>query len=211
MGVTTASGPHALGWIAEHGRFLRSVNARHLRRVLDRQPGQCTWCGGPVPRGCRTWCGDACVKEFHLRCSPSHIGRAIGRVSQDTMDRNSRPLSEQVTAWATPQANDSEKRGTVATTKGRQTCLSAQSQLSPIRGATTESSPARTAMPGVLDAAFSRWLQGFPPIWDEASPNYADWRSVQERIARAGSAGTVTPSCPVLPPSLSGCSLRPSA
>lgn len=39
---------------------------------------------------------------------------------------------------------------------------------------------------GVLNPASSRWCMGFPKGWDEASPNYADYCEVQERIARLG-------------------------
>lgn len=38
---------------------------------------------------------------------------------------------------------------------------------------------------GVLNPASSRWCMGFPLGWDEASPNYADWCEVQERIANS--------------------------
>lgn len=53
-------------------RKFRSLNADMLRRLLDRQKGECTWCGEPVPRGSRTWCGQSCVDTFHARCNPQH-------------------------------------------------------------------------------------------------------------------------------------------
>lgn len=28
--------------------------------------GTCTWCGGPLPKGRRSWCSDACVDAFKL-------------------------------------------------------------------------------------------------------------------------------------------------
>lgn len=56
-----------------------------------------------------------------------------------------------------------------------------------IHGLITPSDTTETARPGVLDAAFSRWLMGFPEAWDEASPNYDSWRSVQEEIAQGDS------------------------
>jgi hypothetical protein len=50
-------------------RRQRQLNADWLRTLLDRQRGECTWCGKPVGKGRSTWCGDACVKAFGLRCS----------------------------------------------------------------------------------------------------------------------------------------------
>jgi hypothetical protein len=49
-------------------------------------------------------------------------------------------------------------------------------------GVITKSSPAETANRVVLAAEFSRWLMGYPATWDEVSPNYEAWRSVQDRI-----------------------------
>jgi hypothetical protein len=60
-------------------------------------------------------------------------------------------------------------------------------------GVLPTSSPAETGRPAVLDAAFSRWLMGYPANWDQASPNWDAWQSVQERIALAASEGTGTP------------------
>lgn len=52
-----------------------------------------------------------------------------------------------------------------------------------IHGLITPSDTTETARPGVLDAAFSRWLMGYPAAWDRASPNFENWREVQARIA----------------------------
>ncbi len=53
-------------------RKARRLSADQIRLLLDRSKGQCTWCGGHVPKGRRTWCSDACVTAFNLRCSPQH-------------------------------------------------------------------------------------------------------------------------------------------
>lgn len=60
-------------------RKLRSINADLLRLMLGRENRECTWCGKVVPKGCRTWCSDACVKLFKIRCDP---GTAAGFVAQ---------------------------------------------------------------------------------------------------------------------------------
>lgn len=43
------------------------MNAFKYRRLHNRQPGQCTWCGAPVPKGRKKWCGDTCVDEFRAQ------------------------------------------------------------------------------------------------------------------------------------------------
>jgi hypothetical protein len=79
-----------------------------------------------------------------------------------------------LTPWGTPASRD-WKDGSQADVKtngllGRQAWLS----------------PASTENRGVLDAALSRWLMGFPEAWDRASPNYEIWLKAQEVIASAG-------------------------
>jgi len=49
------------------------MNAAQYRREHDRQKGQCTWCGGPVRPGRRTWCSGACVTKFKLRYDWQYI------------------------------------------------------------------------------------------------------------------------------------------
>lgn len=53
-------------------RKLRSINAALLRTLLDRQKGECTWCGSVIPKGRSAWCGDGCVKAFKERCDPNY-------------------------------------------------------------------------------------------------------------------------------------------
>ena len=91
--------------------------------------------------------------------------------------------NEPLAGWATPAARDF-KSGETA--DGNPLTYNARPLSEQVLGATTASSPASTERRGVLDAAFSRWLMGFPETWDEMSPNYDAWRSVQERIASGG-------------------------
>lgn len=63
-------------------------------------------------------------------------------------------------AWATPRAEDSESTGAH---RGIADTLTSQSRLS---GLTPTGSPAVTASHGQLNAAHSRWLQGYPRSWD---------------------------------------------
>jgi len=68
---------HAIDWIQQHGHHLRSLDAARLRRELRRERRTCTWCGEPVGRGRTTWCSQACVEAFQLRCDPQSIRRHI--------------------------------------------------------------------------------------------------------------------------------------
>lgn len=110
-----------------------------------------------------------------------------GRASQETMDRNSRPLNEQVTmlaGWDTPTVAEADKL----------TSRSKDGIRSQLIGPGSASSPAATPAPAgsVLNPAMSRWLQGYPATWDAASPSWDAWRGVQDRIASAGCAATAT-------------------
>jgi hypothetical protein len=73
-----------------------------------------------------------------------------------------------------------------------------QDQATLATGAITKSFPAGTGSRGVLDAAFSRWLMGFPQAWDSLSPGFDKWELMQQvlklpaEIEQDGSKDTVT-------------------
>lgn len=64
-------------------RKLRSLNAELLRKLLDRSKGECTWCGGKIPKPRTRWCSDRCVAEFRERCDPSKYVQLV--VERDGM------------------------------------------------------------------------------------------------------------------------------
>lgn len=96
-----------------------------------------------------------------------------GRASQETLDRNARPLNEQVVNYAP---------GTTPSPSPAATARRAVSRLNP---------------------AHSRWLMGFSATWDRSSPGWSDWdmtRRLLERYyaetqgtAPADSGATATP------------------
>lgn len=91
--------------------------------------------------------------------TPASRDWKTGRASEETMDRNSRPLNEQavqLTPWSTPhcpRVHDSEV--------SESTYLGREAQLTD-SGETPSGSTATTKSTGQLNPAHSRWLQGLP-------------------------------------------------
>ena len=50
-----------------------------LRDLPPREKGSCRYCGGPVPKGRRSWCSQQCVEEYLIRAD---TGRARALVFQ---------------------------------------------------------------------------------------------------------------------------------
>ncbi len=62
-------------------RYLQFETMRRPDQARQRVPtpnphrkGLCRWCGGAVPKGRRSWCGDGCVNEV-LALYPSELRR----------------------------------------------------------------------------------------------------------------------------------------
>jgi 5-methylcytosine-specific restriction protein A len=58
---------------------LRARRARfmHSSELPRREKGCCTWCAGPVPKGRRTWCSQACVDAFLVRNNAGDAARLL--------------------------------------------------------------------------------------------------------------------------------------
>lgn len=89
-----------------------------------------------------------------------------GRASDETMDRNSRPLNEQtvqLTPWATPHCpREHDSEVSESTYLGREAQLTAS-------GVTPSGSTAATKSTGQLNPRHSAWMMGLPQIWDECA------------------------------------------
>jgi ribosomal protein L37E len=88
-------------------RRLRQLNADMLRILFDRKAGECSWCGQPVGKGRSTWCSDACVEAFKLRCHPmtwrdfveKRDGGICRRCGRDTVAAESEAKTKRLVAW----------------------------------------------------------------------------------------------------------------
>jgi hypothetical protein len=101
---------------------------------------------------------------------------------------SSRKTMEILTGWPTPNAMEG---GATSRSGDRKDELLIGGL---VRGITTPSSTAETRNPAAsaLNAAMSRWLQGYPLSWDQSSPGFAEWRRMQDAIASGGCEDTGT-------------------
>jgi 5-methylcytosine-specific restriction protein A len=45
--------------------------------IPHRGKGVCGWCAGPLPKGRRSWCSEACVDEYLIRSRPAHARKKV--------------------------------------------------------------------------------------------------------------------------------------
>ncbi len=129
-----------------------------------------------------------------------------GRASQETMERNARPLNEQavqLASWSTPLASDGDKADATLPVvearalAGKQLSTAMQARLVG-SGQTQSGSSVATGSGGQLNPNTSRWLMGLPKKWDVVAPRQE--RSGRSRRAKSRasveSKDTETPSSP---------------
>lgn len=126
--------------------------------------------------------------------SKSGHGCRGGKVGNGSQSGASLSAIAELAGWATPTCRDGrdgrDGRASDATMAKNSRPLNEQAVM---LGPTQSPLTAGTENRGVLDAAFSRWLMGFPATWDDASPNFAKWQKTQDVIASADCVATEMP------------------
>ena len=84
----------AAGWV-DASKLPKGPNGRAL----------CRQCSAEVPKGCRTFCSDACVEQWKLKTQPGFMRRRVEQRDEGVCrqcGRDTETLKARCTAWLGP-------------------------------------------------------------------------------------------------------------
>jgi hypothetical protein len=149
------------GWPTTRAEDAESSGMRHKRGISDTMTAVAALAGWGSPET-RDW--------------------KSGDASQETMDRNARPLNEQVrlAGWATPKVKTGDYQYNHGDHSSISLNLSGEAQLTafgetPIGFLLGPNGWEIVPASGQLNAAHSRWLMGLPHEWDECAQRAFKW------------------------------------
>jgi hypothetical protein len=93
-----------------------------------------------------------------------------GNVTRDSGQFQSLTRTSALASWATPNCMDHLTSGNLEARKTKGGCVNLKDHAPlTVSGPTQSGSLAATEKPGQLNPAFSRWLMGLPPEWDDCA------------------------------------------
>jgi hypothetical protein len=119
--------------------------------------------GWPTPNTADSWVPQATTENTLRRGDPEGpIRSTSGNLAKD--------VAAKVAAWATPTARDMRSEiGSPEMMERRQARSEGKPLSKQALGATPNGFSAQMENRDVLNPAFSRWLMGFPPEWDDCA------------------------------------------